>query len=411
MKSTLAEQNKSVLQGDVVIALMITLLVQTTVSLLAASVGVLAPAIAERQGWNLGLIALYAPLLYLAAFSISFVVPWLLSRLGGIGLAIAAIAIGALGLACLLSPWSAMAVLAALLLGVGYGAMTPASSHMLGPRTTARNAGTIMSIKQVGVPMGAMLAGLILPYLVSRYGWERAAEGIVIGSGMVVVGLLPTISWLNGIEGKSRDRFRPLDPIRRLLSIPGMAGVLIAALTYTGVQLCLRSLVTAYLVKDVGLGLGVAGLALGISQGAGMFGQVIWAWLSDRVMAPRAVLAAVGAVMCIGALATAGFSVQWPLPAIMLVAAVLGFSAAGFIPVILGEVARHAAPGQVGALTSGANMFVIVGAFLGPLAFGAIGSVLSDRAAFVALAIAAAMTAVGLLATSRGGKPQTIGAP
>ncbi len=82
MKSTLAEQNKSVLQGDVVIALMITLLVQTTVSLLAASVGVLAPAIAEHQGWNLGLIALYAPLLYLAAFSISFVVPWLLTQNG-----------------------------------------------------------------------------------------------------------------------------------------------------------------------------------------------------------------------------------------------------------------------------------------------------------------------------------------
>jgi MFS family permease len=85
----------------------------------------------------------------------------------------------------------------------------------------------------------------------------------------------------------------------------------------------------------------------------------------------------------------------------MLVAAVLGFSAAGFIPVILGEVARHSAPGQVGALTSGANVFVIAGAFFGPLAFGGIGSVLSYRAAFVGLAIGAAITAAGLLATPR----------
>jgi MFS family permease len=396
------EQDARVLRTDIVLALTITLLLQTTVSLLAASVGVLAPAIAERRGWNLALIALYAPLLYVAAFSVSFAVPWLLGRLGGIGLALAATAIGALGLACLLSPWSAMAVLAALLLGVGYGAMTPATSHILGPRTTARNAGTIMSIKQVGVPMGAMLAGLILPYLVSRCGWERPTEGIVIGSAMVAAGLLSTMSWLNGFQAKSLDSFRPLDPIRRLLSIPGMAGVLVAALIYTGMQLCLRSLVTAYIVKDVGLGLGLAGLTLSISQAAGMFGQVIWAWLSDRVMTPRLVLATVGAVMCISALATAGFSVQWPISSIMLVAAVLGFSAAGFIPVILGEVARHAPPGRVGALTSGANIFVIAGAFLGPLAFGAIGSVLSDRAAFVALATAAAMTAVGLLATGGG---------
>jgi MFS family permease len=398
------EERKGAVRADIALALAITLSAQTTVSVLAASVGVLAPAIANDRGWNVALVAIYAPLLYLAAFSVSFAVPRLLSRLGGIGLALGAIVIGALGLGCLLAPWPAMAVLAALLLGVSYGAMTPASSHILGPRTTARNAGTIMSIKQVGVPMGAMLAGLILPYLVARYGWQRAAGGIVIGSAMVAAGLLPTVSWLGGFQAKSPNSFRPLDPIRCLLVIPGMTAVLIAALIYTGIQLCLRSLVTTYLVKDVGLDLGVAGLALSISQGAGMFGQVIWAWLSDRVATPRVILAAVGAVMCVGAMATAGFSLQWPLLAIMAVAAVLGFSAAGFIPVILGEVVRHAAPGQVGALTSGANVFIIAGAFFGPLVFGGIGSVLNYRAAFVVLALGAAITAAGLLSTSGPGE-------
>ncbi len=101
----------------------------------------------------------------------------------------------------------------------------------------------------------------------------------------------------------------------------------------------------------------------------------------------------------------AGFSMHWPVSGIMLVAAVLGFSAAGFIPVILGEVARHSPPGQVGALTSGANVFVIAGAFFGPLAFGGIGSVLSYRAAFIALAVGAAITAVGLLTTARRAEP------
>ena len=394
----LAGKNLAVRNSDVPIVLAITLLVQTTVSLLAASVAVLAPAIAQARAWNLSLIALYAPLLYIGAFSISFRVPWLLSGLGGMGVALAAVGAAALGLACLLSSWPVMAVLAALLIGVGYGAMTPASSQILGPRTTPQNAGVIMSIKQVGVPMGAMLAGLILPYPVTHYGWQRVAASMVVGSMMIIVALLPTVSWLNDLEAKAPARFRPLDPIRHLLAIPGMTGILVATLVYTAMQLCVRSLLTTYLVKDVGLSLAAGGLALSVSQGTGMFGQVIWAWLSDRVTTPRMVLAAVGAVMCAGAVTTASFSAQWSAAAIMIIAALLGFSAAGFIPVILGEVARHSPPGQVGAFTSGANLFIIAGAFLGPLVFGGIGSVLSYRAAFVVLAVGAAIMAVVLLA-------------
>jgi MFS family permease len=257
----------------------------------------------------------------------------------------------------------------------------------------------IMSVKQVGVPMGAMLAGLVIPWLVTRDGWQRAVEDMVLASAITAGALLPTVSWLNGLQAKQPASFRPLDPVRRLLATPGMAGVLAAALVYTAMQLCLRSLLPAYMVKDVGFGLGVAGLAMAVSQGGGMFGQISWAWLSDRVMTPRAVLAAVGAMMCVGALATASFSPQWSMPAIIVVAVVFGFSAGGFVPVILGEVARRSSPEQVGALTSGANLFIIAGAFMGPLSFGGIGAALSDRAAFVLLAVGAMITAVALVAT------------
>jgi len=401
MSGILLADKNSVSRSDVPFALAITLLVQTAVSLLAASVAVLAPAISYQRQWNLSFVALYAPLLYVGAFSISFRIPCLLSKLGGMGLALGAVLANALGLACLLAPWPLMAILAAILIGVGYGAMTPASSHILGPRTTAQNAGLIMSIKQVGVPMGAMLAGLILPYFVLHLGWQWTMGSMALASVILIVALLPTVSWLNHLQGKAPASFRPLDPVRRLLAIPGMGGLLSATLVFTAMQLCVRSLLTTYMVRDVGMGLSAAGLALSFSQGAGMFGQVIWAWLSDRMMTSRTVLAIVGVVMCAGALATASFSREWSVSAVLIVSSVVGFSAAGFIPVILGEVARHAPPGQVGALTSGANLFIIAGALFGPLAFGGIGSALNYRIAFVVLAIAAALTAAALLATRR----------
>jgi MFS family permease len=79
------------------------------------------------------------------------------------------------------------------------------------------------------------------------------------------------------------------------------------------------------------------------------------------------------------------------------VAALFGISAAGFIPVVLGEVARHSPSGQVGAMTSGANLFVISGALLGPLVFGAVSSGLGYPAAFIALALC---TLVGTVAVA-----------
>ena len=56
--------------------------------------------------------------------------------------------------------------------------MTPASSHILGSRITAQNTCVIMSVKQVGVPMGSMLAGLALPYLVHHLGWQPRSSHI-----------------------------------------------------------------------------------------------------------------------------------------------------------------------------------------------------------------------------------------
>jgi hypothetical protein len=96
--------------------------------------------------------------------------------------------------------------------------------------------------------------------------------------------------------------------------------------------------------------------------------------------------------MTAAAWCTAALTPHWPLGAIALVAAMYGVSAAGYLPVLLGEVARRAPPGQVGALTSGAQLFPLGGSILGPLAFGGMAAVAGMPAAFV---MAAASTLAG----------------
>ena len=127
------------------------------------------------------------------------------------------------------------------------------------------------------------------------------------------------------------------------------------------------SFFVVYLVTDQQLGLVTAGVAFSVSQAAGMIGQVGWAALSDRVLSVHAVMAIIGTLMSAAALCTASMTPHWPLDAIIVVAAVYGISAAGYLPVLLGEVAKRSPPGQVGALTSGAQLFPLCGSILGPL--------------------------------------------
>jgi predicted MFS family arabinose efflux permease len=276
--------------------------------------------------------------------------------------------------------------------------MNPASSQMLGPRTTARTAGLVMSIKQTGVPLGGVVAGALVPILASRSGWRMAAVELAGLGAVLAIALLPSVSWLNGAARAAKPAaFRPLDPVRHLVAMPGMPTLLLASLTFNGMQLCLRSFFVVYLVADQRLDLVTAGVAFSVSQAAGMFGQVGWAALADRLLPVHAVMAIIGTLMSAAALATAAMTPHWPLGVIFVVAAVYGVSAAGYLPVLLGEVAKRSPSGQVGALTSGAQLFPLGGCILGPLAFGGVAAVVGMPAAFV-LAAASTLAGTALLA-------------
>lgn len=331
--------------------------------------------------------------MYVTAILISFHIPELLFRLGGMGLSLMSLMFGGAGLLFLLPPCAAAVASAPVAIGCGTAAMNPASLQMLGPRTTARTAGLVMSIKQTGVPLGGVMAGALVPILVSHFGWRMATVKLAAIGLILVIVLLPSVSWLNGAPRAERPAaFRPLDPVKHLLAMPGMPSLLLASLTFNGMQLCLRSFFVVYLVAYQQLGLVTAGVAFSISQAAGMIGQVGWAALSDRVLSVHAVMAIIGMLMSAAALCTASMTPHWPLRAVFAVAVVYGVSAAGYLPVLLGEVAKGSPPGPVGALTSGAQLFPLSGCILGPLAFGGMTAVMGMPAAFV---LAAASTLAG----------------
>jgi MFS family permease len=366
-------------------AIAATLVLETTISLIWACVPVLAPAISTERGWNIGILAFYGPIVSVAALAVSFEVPRLLDRLGAMGLMLLCAAVSIMGLLCLLFSNVAVACAAAIAIGFATGARNPASSQILGARTPPRTIGLVMSIKQMGVPFGGVLAGSVVPILIIQSGVRGAIVELALAGAACALAVLPTLSWLNGAAVHHSGPYRPLEPLRTVLALPGMPRFLCAALSFTAMQICLRSFFTAYLVH-LGFTLSIAGLAFGCSQAAGIVGQVGWAVLSDRFLPAPSVMMLVGLCMSAGALLTAAIEPGWPLAAIIAIAMLYGVSAAGYVPVVLAHMARQAPPARVGAFTSAANLFLLGGFLVGPLLFGGVLSQLGYAPAFVVLA-------------------------
>ncbi|MGR9093217.1 MAG: MFS transporter, partial [Gammaproteobacteria bacterium] len=141
-----------------VIALSTTTAVQALVTMAALTVSVYAPQASRDIGIAPGYIGVYASLTYIGAMLGSLVSGGFILRYGAIRFSQAAMGLCALGLfVCVGAHWSWF-VLSAFIFGIGYGPTTPASSYILSRHTPPRWWSLVFSVKQTGVPLGAVLA-------------------------------------------------------------------------------------------------------------------------------------------------------------------------------------------------------------------------------------------------------------
>ena len=152
--------------------LIATMLVQVTSAFLSRLVPTIAPVLHEERGISEALIG------YLAAFatvgSIAFLLAGgpMMRRYGPIrSLQLGMIASG-LGIILIAAPTTAVLFVGMILVGLGYGPSAPAGTEVLQRYAPARHRNLIFSVKQAGVPIGGVLAGLILPAIVGALDWR-----------------------------------------------------------------------------------------------------------------------------------------------------------------------------------------------------------------------------------------------
>ena len=232
--------------------------------------------------------------------------------------------------------------MATLLLGIGYGAAAPASTHLLAPRTPRLVFNMVMSLRQIGVPLGGVLAALILPPVVVRFGWQAALLAEVpLVLLMILLCEIPRRRWDDGppstrpILGREMlVPFQLLRQDRRILSLS------IASFLFSGMSLCFVAFTTVQLTTQAGFDLVDAGRMLAVYQIAGTISRPIWGWVADRFLTPSHTLALHGFGMAASALLAGQIGMGWSGVAVFALAIFAGITAGGYTGVAYAEFAH-----------------------------------------------------------------------
>lgn len=369
-----------------------SVLALTTIpTLVAASLGIPPHAI----GYQVSLI--YASGVVFSMIASTMVKRWGAGRVGQ--LALMGAGIGFLGLAT----GTALGIaLASVLIGVGYALNNPSSSHILSRLAPRHRRNLIFSVKQAGVPLGGMLAALIIPSLSEVIGWHMALLIFAAAPlSLAAIYQFTRDSWDTDRRPETRIGQGALKGQGIVLRDPNLRALSILGFLYSGMQLSISTFVVAMLIEQFDWSpIAAASVAAGL-QAAGAVGRVAWGLIADRLGSGFLVLSLMGLITGVSALS---FGFIGTVPVLGLGAILLsGFTGNGWNGILLAETA-HASPGT-GTLTGEVLTYTFVGVMVGPAAFSlayiALGSFTATFQAFAVLAFGGSILALVRFLRSR----------
>ena len=352
----------------------ITLAIQALASLVVFTPPVLAPVAGGEVGIAASAIGVATALIYVSATLAALLSGGVIGRFGPMRVSQMSLVVCATGIALMVTANAFLIAIGALIIGLGYGPVTPSSSAILAERVPPNLRAFIFSLKQTGVPIGGAIAGAMIPALMLRFGWRAAG---LTTSAMCLVLALAIQPWRRTVDAGSRapDRRARLGlkaTLHLVLSHQRLRQLALASLTYSGMQMCLGSFMVVFLHDSVGFSVGTAGAALSAAMGSGIVGRILWGVVADNWISPRRLLGLLGCAMSLAAFTMATVTPGWPLALVFMVSLGYGVTAVGWNGVYLSEVARIAPPGQAAAATGASLAMTYFGVVALPLMFWAI---------------------------------------
>ena len=380
------------------------LAIQIVTSFATQAIPVMAPLAAPSFGVSHNDVGYFMAFVYFGAILSSSAGGLMASRYGAVRTSQGALLLCGAGVAVfgLGSVW--LLIPAALVLGLGMGPPTPASSQVLVRVTPPALASVTFSVKQTGVPLGNMVAGLAIPPLIALGSWHSGAWTVALCCLALAIAIEPLRPMLDVERGSGGTRgivaaLRGfLSPVRLVWAARDFRRLALVSLVFTAMQATFGAFLVVYLVQRLGFDLAVAGLVLSIGQLCGASARVVWGAVADRSGRPMLTLAALTLGMAAGSGTLAVADAGWSFVALAAASMLYGSTAIGWGGVFFAELARRAPPGQAGTMTGGAQFFTFTGALLVPPAFSLLLALFDSYTLnFAVLAGASLACGIGLL--------------
>jgi MFS family permease len=356
------------------VAITVVFVLQTTAAFITRLIPIASPAFMVEFGWHESWIGYLSAANIVGAMCVLFAGMGLLRRMGSVLALQTSIMIGAAALLLFQFPLIAVALLASALVGLSNGAANPAGSEVLMRYTPAAHHNLVFSIRQAGVPLGGVAAGLAIPLMVDWAGWRTALAISAVSAFAVTALLLPFRARIDGPRDPVPLRWPGLEdiarPLRSLSSAPGLWRIVLVGTVFSLAQACWFTFAATYLVVGLGHSLAVAGLVFAVMQAAGVVGRIALGIVADRTSSA----ATLAAVAVLSAAVTAAFALakpDWPLWSLMLIAAVAGTTVSGWNGVQVAETARRSPRSLIAEASAGGVIMVFASNMLAPMLFAA----------------------------------------
>ena len=389
-------------------AFSIALITMVGSSALVMTLAVLAPlfmATAEMPpaafGWISGAAGFGAVWLYSA--NSAFTVP-----LGPIRASMVATVIAMAGAALIASGFYAMMIVGACLIGFANATATPAGSQILADNTPPASRNRMFSLRQAGVPLGGVFAGVGASLFATQFGWRLALAAFVVLVLATNIPLLLAPSHFNERRPRPPFRFNALfalsnlrQPFLTIVSIPGLRLISLASIGFAVVQGVLNTYFVIYLTNGLGYDLKLAGLLYAVNQAISVAGRIVLGFVGDWIGSPRPALVGLAALSAASSLAIAFVGSGWSMPALIAIAVFAGLSVATWNGLFAAEVASLA-PERVSEASAGSTFFVFGTYVITPPIAGLVITWFGYSAAFAIAAVCVAISGVFLAFGWRG---------
>lgn len=358
--------------------LLAMLVVQTAVSFLSRIPPTLAPTLAPRVGWPAESVGYLSSLITGGSIVVLLLAAPLQRRAGSMRTLQIGVALGVAGTLLSALPSALALVAGSLLIGLAIGPPSTAGMDVLQRYAPLRHRNLLFSVKQAGVPLGGVAAGLLLPGAVQGLGLEGA---FVAAAALGAAALWLVQPWRERVDAL-RDRslrlhwrqFGSIDAMRRPLAVlaampamrrMGVAGACLA----TGQSAWFAFLVT-YLVSRLGWSLVAAGALFALMQVLSALGRPLAGFLSDRLGDGLRVLRWMAAGSAGTTLVFAFCTPAWPAWVVVALAVLAGLTVASWNGIQFAEVARLAPRESLGEAMAGATLLLLAAYVAAPVLFG-----------------------------------------